>query len=41
MAISTGLSWIRARGGKQAVKDWMGHPALQIDYINSFTRVED
>lgn len=25
--------------GEQAIKDWVGHPALRIDYINSFTRV--
>jgi hypothetical protein len=31
---------VRERGGKQGVKDWMDHPALQIDYINSFTRVD-
>lgn len=30
---------IRERGGMQAVKEWMGNPALRIDYINSFTRV--
>jgi hypothetical protein len=27
--------------GKAAVKAWMGHPELQIDYINAFTRVGD
>jgi hypothetical protein len=26
--------------GKQAIKDWMGNPALRIDYINSFSRVQ-
>ena len=31
----------RLRGrGKQAIKDWMDHPALRIDYINSFSRVD-
>jgi len=25
--------------GLQAVKDWMGNPALRIDYINSFRRI--
>jgi hypothetical protein len=25
--------------GEQAIEDWMGHPALRIDYINSFTRM--
>jgi len=25
--------------GKQAVRDWMGHPELRIDYVNSFTRI--
>jgi len=29
---------LRARG-KQAVKQWMGNPALRIDYINSFSRM--
>jgi hypothetical protein len=24
--------------GKAAIKAWMGHPELQIDYINAFTR---
>jgi hypothetical protein len=32
------VSRLRERG-KQAVKDWLGHPALRIDYINSFTRL--
>ncbi len=27
--------------GKAAIKAWMGHPELQIDYINAFTRVGD
>jgi hypothetical protein len=27
--------------GKAAVKAWMGHPELQIDYINAFTRIGD
>ena len=32
----------RLRGsGKAAVRAWMGHPELQIDYINAFTRVGD
>jgi hypothetical protein len=26
--------------GEQAIKNWVGHPALRIDYINSFTRVD-
>ena len=30
---------IRDNGGKQAVEEWLDHPALRIDYINSFTRV--
>ena len=25
--------------GKPAVRDWMGHPELRIDYVNSFTRI--
>jgi hypothetical protein len=29
------------RGGKAAIKAWMGHPELQIDYINAFTRIGD
>ena len=29
---------LRSRG-KEAVNAWMGHPELQIDYINAFTRV--
>jgi len=31
---------IRPRG-KAAIKAWMGHPELQIDYINAFTRIGD
>lgn len=31
---------LRERGGKQAVVNWTGNPALRIDYINSFTRVD-
>jgi hypothetical protein len=27
--------------GKAAIKAWMGHPELQINYINAFTRVGD
>jgi hypothetical protein len=29
------------RSGKAAVREWMGHPELQIDYINAFARVGD
>ena len=32
------LARLKPRGG-QAMKDWMGHPELRIDYVNSFTRV--
>jgi hypothetical protein len=34
------IARLRERGGKQAIKEWMGHPALQIDYINSFSRID-
>jgi hypothetical protein len=31
---------LRERDGKQVVENWMDHPALRIDYINSFTRID-
>jgi hypothetical protein len=33
------VSRLRERG-KGAIKAWMGHPSLRINYINSFTRVD-
>jgi len=31
---------LRESGGMRAVEGWMGDPALRIDYINSFTRID-
>jgi hypothetical protein len=30
---------LRTHRGKAAVIDWMGHPELQIDYINTPTGI--